>query len=359
MFEYALVLLPVSMLAFAAAALPLPAQRTVATALVMVLTAFAAMRGYVGTDTGAYHAMFENYAAENTLNLVGIIEPLFALLLKGVSLFSNSSFAFTVTISLVQAALLLMIIARHQNPALFLAIYTSTFYLNFHFNILRASVAALLLLLAVDYLKSRQDPKFIFAGILSVLSHYSSIAFFLPMTAIRRSLTTGLLLFVTVSAATVGLLHLLLSDARLLQYVTYLAVIDTADTAQFGAGLIALFALYVAIYLCTISRSNFGLLTFLLVAWLGLRLLSTHFLFVDRIEVVINLVLLYLMVGYTPVGQVKVIRTVAILLLVMLNLYGTLSGLEQSDQAAADGFDADPSRFRSTYLPYKFIWDEE
>ena len=358
MFAYALVLLPVSLIAFAATALPRTSQRAVVFALVSVLTAFAALRGYVGTDTGAYHTMFERYADESTLEVLGAVEPMFALLLKGVSLLSDSSFAFVVAISLVQAVLLLTVLARHQDPATFLALYTSTFYLSFHFNVLRASVAALLLLLAIDHLRSRETIKFYSVGVLSMLAHYSAAFFVLPMTAMRRNLATGLLLFATLSAAALGIIYLLASDGRLLQYALYVATIDATDGAQYGAGLLALFVLYLVIYLCTLSRSNVRPLTLLFAAWCVVRVASNYYQFIDRVEVVLNLVLLFLMTGHQPSGQAKAVRQVALLLLVLLNLYGTLNGLEASDRGAVEGFDTDPSRYNSAYLPYRFIWDE-
>lgn len=359
MFEYALVLLPVCLLACVSGALRLVAQRAAVAALILVLTTFAGLRGYVGTDTGAYHTMFERYATEDTLEVLGLVEPVFALLIKTVSLASSSGFAFIVAIAIVQAALLLAIIYRHPSPALFMAVYTSAFFLNFHFNILRASVAALLLLLAIDYLRASQTARFFLAGVLSVLSHFSSVLFFLPLTAVRRNLIGGVLLFAVISAATLAAVFLMVSDSKLLQYLTYLAVIDSGEDVQFGAGLFALFALYVVVYLCTVSRLNFKLLSALLLAWIVVRLLSTKFLFVDRIEVTLHLILLYLMIGTAPQARLKVARTTAIVALVALNLYGTLNGLEGSDRDSADGFDADQSRYRSTYLPYRFIWDED
>lgn len=358
MFVYALVLLPVCLISILASQLPIKQQRQIVYGLVFVLTAFAALRGYVGTDTSAYHSMFEDYASESIVDLVRIVEPVFAILLVITGWFSDSSFAFVFSISILQGIILFFILGRCESPAMFLAIYTSTFFVNFHFNILRGGVAALLLLVAIHYLISGTQKKFYLAGTMSILSHYSSLLFFLPMTVVDRSWKAGLLVLLLSTTIAFGLVYYFVNDARLLQYINYSLLFDSDEGVRYGSGLIALFILYAILYYFTVSRENFSVLTLLLLTWYVIRFLSNYILFIDRLEVVINLIFLYLVTQHKPTGRTRIFWTLALSMLVLLNSYGALIGLEKADQSSRGAFDPDSSRRNSTYLPYKFIWEE-
>jgi EpsG family len=356
--DYAIVLVPTCLLALAASQLALQAQRQVVAALTLVLTAFAAARGYVGTDTGAYHTMFTDYGSEQLVDLTDIVEPVFALMIWASAALSDNSFIFVSAIAVVQGSLLLLVLARHERPAMFMALYASTFYLNFHFNILRSGTSALLLLLAISSLRAGERIRFYAYGFASLLSHYSALAFFLPLNLTGRRFSSGLLWLFVSGAAALGLMLVFVNEARYVQYLTYLALLDAGDSVQYGFGLLALFVLYALVFAATVSRSNYKALTFLFLVWAATRLASNYMLFVSRIEVVINLILLSLLIGSPPRHNSESLRTAALVLLVMLNLYGNLVGLEAADQSARGGFSADPYRRNSTYIPYKFAWEE-
>lgn len=358
MIDYVLVLLPVCLLSLAASQLAIESQRHVVGMLVLLLTAFAAMRGYVGTDTGAYHTMFADYAGESVVDLATVVEPVFALLLTASASVSESSFVFVAAIAVLQGLLLLLVLSRHEQPAMFLAVYASTFYLNFHFNILRAGTAALFLLLTVASLRARSRTGFYTYGFLSVLSHYSSVLFFLPLNLVGRRLTHGLFWLAVSGAAAVGLMFVFVNEARYVQYLTYVALFDAGDSVEYGFGLLALFLLYAAIFALTVSRANYRLLTLLLVLWGVTRLASNYLLFVSRVEVIINLMLVFLLLGQETRRGARGARTLAVALLVMLNLYGNIGRLEATDQSTRGGFAADPYRRNSTYIPYRFAWEE-
>ena len=163
------------------------------------LTCFAALRGYVGTDTYAYHSMFADFGNENLGDIVGIVEPLFALLMKAVALVSDDSFVFVASIAVIQGLLLARVAATSRHPLDFLSIYVTIFFLNFHLNIVRAGTAILLLILAMRVPKEDKDQRWFYAfGIAAVLAHYSAIIGFLPLLVVRqttasvRSLTIAL-----------------------------------------------------------------------------------------------------------------------------------------------------------------------
>lgn len=358
MSDYALVLLPVCLMGLAASLLAVDSQRIVARVLVLMLTCFAALRGYVGTDTGAYHTMFFDFGSLDLTDLANQIEPVFAALLHLTAQVSDSSFLFVGSIAVLQGVLLVLVVGRHEQPALFVAVYASTFFVNFHFNILRAGVAALFLVLALASLRSSQRARFQGFGFLSILSHYSSVLFFLPMNLVGRRWYIAVLSFVLASLAAIGLMMHFVNEARYFQYLTYVALLETSDSVSYGFGLLALFALYVGVFVLTVSRSNYHLLLPLMCLWIALRLASNHMLFVSRIEVVVNLFLLYILLGESPPAQRRAARLLVCALLVSLNLYGTIGGLKAADQSMREGFAADPSRRNSTYLPYRFAWEE-
>lgn len=358
MIEYVLVLAPVCIVALAASCLSVSAQRQLASVLVLLLTAFSGLRGYVGTDTAAYHGMFKDFGDASLEDIVLVTEPLFAAWLKLSALLTDNSFVFVASIAVLQGALLFAVLMRHEQPTLFLAVYAATFYLNLHFNVLRSGVSALFLLLAFSALRAGRPLGFQSFGIASILTHYSSVLFYLPLNLVGRRPTVGLSWLLVGIAVAGAVLLAFVSDSRIVQYMAYIALFDSADSVDYGLGLAALFGLVTTIYALTVSRSNFGLLTLLFVFWCALRLASNHLLFVSRLEVVANLLFLLLLVGLPARAGWQGARTLAIALLVVLNLYGTISGLEATDRSTRDGFGFDPGRRNSTYLPYRFAWEE-
>ena len=154
---------------------------------VFALTCFAALRGYVGTDTGAYHSMFSNFSNESLADVLGVVEPIFALLIKAAATFSDDSFVFVVLIALIQGLLLARVATTSNNPLDFLAIYVTIFYLNFHFNIVRAGTAILFLILAMRVPKEDDNQtKFYALGVAAILAHYSAVIGFLPLLLLRQ-----------------------------------------------------------------------------------------------------------------------------------------------------------------------------
>lgn len=67
-------------------------QKQLAFVFILFITFFAAARGYVGTDTYSYHHIFLDHKNESFLWSISSIEPLFSVLMRVSSFFSESSF---------------------------------------------------------------------------------------------------------------------------------------------------------------------------------------------------------------------------------------------------------------------------
>jgi EpsG family len=135
MLVYAAVLIACLLLLMAARLGSTNQRKQVTLLCVFALTCFSALRGYVGTDTYAYHSMFSDFSNESLGEVLGVVEPAFALLIKTIALFSDNPFVFVISISIIQGFLLAHVAVTSKNPLDFLAIYITIFYLNFHFNI--------------------------------------------------------------------------------------------------------------------------------------------------------------------------------------------------------------------------------
>ena len=329
-------------------------QRCIAFAYVFVITAFAALRGYVGTDTYSYHLLFDEYQAEDFLEIIKFTEPIFAALVKISAAISKNSFVFTILISILQGGILLRLTKNARRPADLLAIYIATFFITFEFNILRAGTAILLLLLAMQESNSEDKRAFYFFGISSVFAHYSAVIGFLPMLFLKsKSKAVVLLLIIPVFAI---LAYALVSPTQYDQYLGYLDALSVERDVDYGMGFVASLVLYALLYISALNKSNFTKLSALFFAWISIRWASNLFLFVDRIEVIINAILLFLIAESELIGWRRQVHNVALVALISLSLYGTLMGLEQADKGSRASI-LNVNYFMSPYVPYKFIWE--
>jgi hypothetical protein len=355
---YALVLIAVCIGCALGSGAPTGQQRALAAPLILVLAAFASLRGYVGTDTYAYHEMFQDFRQDSLLEIAGAVEPVFAAIIKMVSSVSKSSFIFVGVVAIIQSVVLYAIIVRHSQPLLFLGLYTATFYINFQFNILRAGLAALLLVLALSYTLGGSRLKSFGSGLLSMLSHYSSVLFLVPISLIGQKFRWGMV-WLLASLLVGGLvIWTLVGEGRWVQYLSYLVLYDADDSVQYGFGLFVAFGLYAIIFSLQVTRQNVIMLLAIFLLWYFTRLASNYFMFVDRIEIVVNIILLYLVSQKPDRRRNQTSVTIACMMLIALNLYGSLKGLEAADLSTRGASAAEFGRISSTYLPYRFAWEE-
>lgn len=361
MFSYAVVMIPACLFLLAVRMTPEYVQRRVAYMVVVVITAFAALRGYVGTDTYAYHRMFENFSTESMAETVQFTEPLFVALIKLAASVSENSFVFVGLIALVQGLILLRLIKVSKKPADMLAVYIAVFFVNFEFNILRAGTSILLLMAARQVWKEKNGTLFYFFTFAAVFAHYSAVVAALPMIFMRENrMSLKILVLILVVPLIAAVSFLLVSPGQIEKYVGYIEQARAGSEASYGVGFFILILLYFLLYLSAVTKKNFLPLTALFLSWITIRWLSNHILFLDRIEIIVNALMLYGIVEKRIAGWQRQTQAAALICLTFLSLYGTLDGLEKSDAGARgmETLDDKIAANTSPYIPYKFFWNE-
>jgi hypothetical protein len=358
MLPYAAVMIPSCLSLLAARTMSLQLQRRIAYSVLLIVTIFAGARGYVGTDTSHYHHMFDNFGAETFSEGLEVTEPLFVALMQLSALISDSSFVFVGLIALLQGAILLRVMKVSDRPADALAIYIALFFINFEFNILRGGTAVLLLLAARQVWHDKDGKWFYFFLIAAVLAHYSSAVTVLPMIYMREKRPTArlavlLLVIPLVFAAS----YFLIGPEK---YASYLDDGQKNDAVPYGVGFFIYILMYVLLYLSVISRKNFLTLTALFLFWISLRWTSNYILYVDRVELIVNALLLYGFLEKKLVGWQRQVQGLAVTGLIFIGLNGTLSGLENVDNSTRGAHvpNAATLTYDSPFVPYKFFWDE-
>ena len=322
---------------------------------VIVITLFAAVRGFNGTDTYSYHLMFSENISTPLMEAVRIIEPLFAFLLKFTSIFTENSFVFIAFVSVIQGLILVKLVCTSKKPVIFLLVYVSVFYFDFEFNILRAGTAILLLILASRYIDSSRSGEFYIYGGAAVLMHYSALFGFLPLVYIKEDRLWVRISFTVLALFSILIIfNYLLDQSRLDIFAKYLDSVAKDQLSQFGFGFYIIQLLYLLFYFGTVKIEKFAIHTFLFVAWVAMMWLSLSFAYVDRINVVISALFLFLGIEANVTIRRNQVRIIALAGIIVVSLFGNLTTME----AVSNSTELDPNYAASPYIPYKFFWEE-
>jgi hypothetical protein len=325
-----------------------------------LLTGFAFLRGDVGTDTYTYHQQYLEFAAVDTdvLRMLAL-EPFFLLLIKLLAavgeLFGlrpeTLSITFVAVIALFQGWILMLLLRRLRKPGLFLLFYSATFYVNFHFNILRAATATLLLCFSVLLLDNPADRRKGFVVLLLTPAVHYGALLLVPWVLAYDALRTGRYLrlaLVAVGGAVAAGAVLMFAMSQpffavmALKYTTYLQ--DQSKTA--GIGFVLNMAMLALVAVAAVGYRRADLLCFA-VPVLALRVLALSIPAADRVVEMVYPMLALLIaqrtrrIVYAPV-------TVLLLLLATMNAISTVASLPDSDTQGAQ------QQYRlSPYLPYR------
>jgi len=336
-------------------------RRQITLLCVFGLTFFAAMRGLVGTDTYAYHTMFTEFGDENLSDIILIVEPMFAALIKVTALLSDDPFVFTALIGLIQGFLLAQVVATSKHPLDFLLIYATIFYLSFHFNILRAGTAILLLILAMRIPKEDKNQSMFYVfGVTAILFHYSAIIGFLPLLIFRLATTRSRAMIVALLVSFLAFTYYAIPAGELVpvRYLAYADILAADASSSISLSLVLGLPLYLMLYISAVNRANLFVLTLVFVVWLAIRWLTSVFSLVGRVEVIINSLLLFSIIEFALTGWRYKLRKVAIIGLTVMWFAGSLVGLKE-ESAILDNLGVTTGIYSmSPYVPYKFIWDE-
>lgn len=331
-----------------------------------LLTAFAFMRGDVGTDTYTYHQQYFDFTAVDTdiLRMLAI-EPFFLLLIKLLSGIGGLvglrpetlSTAYVAAIALFQGWLLLLLLRRLRNPGLFLLFYSATFYINFQFNILRAAAATLLLCLSVLLIDSPVNRRKGFVLLcLAPAVHYGAILL-IPWVVAYDALRAGrylrlALVGVLAVAAAGALLAFAMSQPFLaimaVKYAGYLQENDKVAGIGFALNMVMLaFAAVTAL-----ANERADLLLFAIPV-LVLRILALDTTAADRVVEMVY-PMLALLIAQRTRRSVSGPVTALVLLLAIMNATSTIAALPNSNATAVQ------QQWRlSPYIPYRTFFDNE
>ena len=145
---------------------------------------FSGIRGSVGSDTPNYVLLFQNLTdSEYAKSQLTKIEPLFVIWAYLLRKVTDSNFLFILSYSGMQAGLLYFIFKKIENKY-FVLIYIYIFYLNFHFNILRAGMAGLLF----TYFLVERNKTMKTIAALAAPGFHVSILFFYPFFVFKYTL---------------------------------------------------------------------------------------------------------------------------------------------------------------------------
>lgn len=209
--------------------------RAVIVLLIVILSvSFSGFRGLVGTDTAAYHTIFNEF----DLRYADVgdwtrFEPLFMAFLGGVKLTTNDPFLFTLALSVLQGVLLFLIVRDRRGALIFIFAYLCFFYLRNHFNTLRSGVAALLLVLAYQRLEDDKTNWWIL--LCACLFHFGSLLvapFLVRAENFRRALAIMAVGFVGFSALAFDYVE------KKLTYYFVDSAFYSSGSVSFGAGFV-------------------------------------------------------------------------------------------------------------------------
>jgi hypothetical protein len=330
-------------------------QRWVAVYVVIIITLFASIRGFTGTDTYSYHLIFSENISTPLPELMGSTEPLFALFLKASSMVTSNSFAFIAFISIVQGVVLVKLVLTSKKPVVFLLMYIAVFYFEFEFNILRAGTAILLLVLATRYIDCKQGREFyIYAGA-AVLMHYSTLLVLLPLVYIKEDGLRTRIFFTTLTLLLALILfNYLIDQSRLGIFTRYFYTVKKEQSSQFGFGFYVTQLLYLIFYFSIIKTKRFAIQTFLLIAWLTIMWLSLSFAYVDRVNIILSAIFLFLGIEVEVENRRNQVRTIALAGIFVVSLFGNLTTME----GVSTSTELDSNYAASPYIPHRFFWEE-
>lgn len=318
----------------------------------LVLGAVASLRGYVGTDTYSYHLQFDWITSQEYFDAkLLIIEPAFVLIAKLVELVGGDSFAYVASIGILQTLLIIFILRRIERPEPFLIFYIATFYINFHFNIIRASTATLFIMISLMWIKEG-GYKFLIPLWASVFFHYTAILFVAYVMLYKQFKEKKYvylpLLILLILAAVFGIITMF-SDVLYLKYGGYLE--DLEVVRGLGIGLLLQLVLYVGLGVITFKRSKMDMIFFALPVVL-IKILSVPYPILGRLEAFSLPLFLLVLTKDAVYSWQRELSSGILVVLSLLNVYSVVSGLP-----AADTQGGDLAHISSPYIPYHTLFE--
>lgn len=352
MFVYFSFFVSLTGLIFLAGKAPLGQRNFLLLIIFAVLIVFAGLRGLVGSDTISYLNFYDQFKDPEALrNYLTKMEPIFVLLVGGHGYLLDSKLLYLIMMSCFQTWLLYLVFEKSRKGLLFLLFYILLFYLNFHFNIARAGVATMLLLLSL----TTDSKKVKVLAVLMAPGFHFSVLFFYPLFFVKLDLRRFLFLAIFVIFALLLLFKNI--DYFFAKYQSYLEYMQSGSSEVSLAGaLIALNVLISIILLRSPSRMLLGSSLLLLLALIveiyysiGYRLVNMGLLFY-----------LYFFLEYLSYRRYKwcyIFCWAPVFMVFTLSLHNMVNERSVLEARIASGESLD-NALKSTYIPYEFYWQD-
>lgn len=309
--------------------------------IILIITLFASLRSDVGTDTGSYLRLYENFIFDKD-SIYEKYEPGLSFLIHLFNKLNLPSFSLIIALGFIQAFLLYFIIKRSSNPLVFLSMYIGLFYFNFEFNILRAGIATLSMVLVILYtLEDKKLIAFIFAFIACIF-HVSSLLFLVPFYIWRSKYKLTYLLLMVLALA--------FFQINSYFYDKLFFYIESMNGDDFHFSLIfpLLMFFFIFLYKSIITPSKYIL--YLLLLDIALRIMTMFYPIVGRLEIYICLLFVYFIIDNIKSRRISEIIILSGFILSIIVIFSFENVDRISTEFVIDG------NVNTKFLPYRTIF---
>lgn len=317
-----------------------------------ILLLFSGLRGRVGSDTPQYIGYFQlSDSRAGAEFLLSILEPLFVALLVGLRYISDSNLFFIFVCSGLQSLLLLYIYKKSKNKN-FIFVYALIFYLNFHFNTLRAGFATLFFLAALA--ADRKTYRYLF--LLAAPGFHFSILVFYPLIFFSgKALRVIPIIIVVLSVIIFFIGFSGFAFDKLYSYDGYL--VESGRASILFALANGVFYLVSAYFVRGISQYSFRSAIFLAICYGALMFFPIFYRFIILGHVIYFYGLLEGGGKLNFQNKSSWLFLPLFVLLFLQGAYGVYNESEALERRSRAGEDV-VQALESTYIPYKFYWDD-
>lgn len=318
----------------------------------VIIILFAGLRGLVGSDTGSYLLAY-GYVSniDNAISLSSKYEPGFLALLALHKILFNSEVLYILSMSIFQAFLLYAVIKNRSDKNIFLICYILIFYLNFHFNITRSAISAML------FLYSQCGKSVLMKRISLVLApffHLTILPFYLILIfRMRPKYILLLFLFLLIFIN----LNIDFFAGYIVKYSYYEFTLNESNTRIATSSMLLFFVAATSLIFLKKSTYLFKATTCF---FLGSILLSMLIPIGYRYVITSSLFYIYYLIDQLSVSTFKY-KNIFLFSTIALLFYGVVSGIAMESnniQTRMNNGENISEALDSTYIPYKFFWSD-
>lgn len=320
----------------------------------LLITLFAGLRGTVGIDTYAYSVLYENISDPDLFKYYFTrMEPGYLIFSYAHKVIFNDLQVYFLFISALQAYLLYLVFKKLEESIFFLFAYVFIFYLEMHFNVLRAGIASLLLALA--FIDNRAKYKSVYF-VLAILFHYS-ILFFAPLFLMTLNIPRKQRMYLIACS-----LIVLFSILTVTQDYLYNKIeIYSSELNEVVFSVTSYFFSFIALLIIVMTKLKDKNLTYSLVFLILILLLRAHVTIFYRLyDIALFLVLIfgvrYFVVSFNYKLKVSYFLFISF---VFINVFLSMVALYQSPEKTKKMYESGKISFvkeKYSLIPYSFYW---